>query len=105
EHAPIVELRQGKHVLCFMSLTCSHCRDAAKKIHEISEENKEIPFYFIFPKAENDSIQLIAYKNFMEDTHDQGIPHTFIDNELFMDFLRSAGEDGVPAIFWMQDTS
>ena len=102
---PKAELNKGKKVICFMSLTCSHCRDAAKKIHEMSISNPEIPFYFIFPKAENDSIQAIAFEDFMQDTKDIQIPYSFIDYKTFVELLNAAGETGVPSIFWVSDST
>ena len=44
---PPRSLSQGKQVIAFLSLTCSHCRTAAKKIRIMHERNPEIPFYFV----------------------------------------------------------
>lgn len=104
EDAPTVDLMKGKHIVSFMSLTCGHCRDAAKKIHDIHEKNATIPFYFIFPKADNDSIQNLAFADFMSDTKDFNIPYTFIDYKKFVKILNAAGETGVPSIFWISDS-
>src|SRR5690606_30175858 len=100
-----IELRQGKHVICLMSLTCTHCRHAAGLIHTMKENNPALPFYFIFPHAESDSLEALELRDFMQETKDQTIPHSFMDYDEFVKFLRTAGEDGVPAIFWMQDST
>lgn len=102
--APQIDLRRGKHIISFMSLTCGHCRDAAKKIHQINLNNPSIPFYFVFPKSTNDSLQQIVFKDFMKETGDINIPYTFIDNNRFVKLLNEAGETGVPSIFWVTDS-
>jgi len=102
--APKIDLKKGKHIISFMSLTCSHCRDAAKKIHEINKANPEIPFYFIFPRGESDSLQHVAFEDFMKDTKDNKIPYSFMDYKKFVEVLNAAGETGVPTIFWVSDS-
>lgn len=101
--SPQTDLREGKHVVCFMSLTCGHCRDAAILIHEMHNNNPTLPFYFIFPKAESDSLQQIAFDDFMRETKDSDIPYHFIERELFGEMLLEAGENGVPSIFWIEN--
>jgi hypothetical protein len=105
EDKPTMELRKGKHVLCLMSLTCRHCRHAAGIIHQMRAKNPALPFYFIFPHADNDSLELLELNDFMHETKDQAIPHSFLEYKSFVKLLRTAGEDGVPAIFWMQDST
>lgn len=102
--SPKVELRKGKHIVCFLSLTCTHCRDAATKIHRIKSDNPAIPFYFIFPDEENDTIRELKLKDFMDHTLDTDIPYSFIGYKTFVDMVKAAGEDGVPTMLWMQDT-
>lgn len=101
--SPKTDLREGKHVVCFMSLTCGHCRDAAILIHDIHNNNPSLPFYFIFPKGESDSLQQIAFDDFMRETKDADIPYHFIDRNLFGEMLLEAGENGVPSIFWIEN--
>ncbi len=66
---PKIELRKGKHIIAFLSLTCSHCRIAAKKIHVMQKKNLSIPFYL----AINGDQEMV--KDFFDDTHTQNIPH------------------------------
>lgn len=101
---PKQELRQGKHFVCFMSLTCPHCRDAATIIHQILEKHPELPFYIFFPKGENDTVQNMQLKDFMAQTQDWQIPYSFISRERFVDMVKAAGEDGVPTMLWLNDT-
>lgn len=75
---PPKELSKGKHIIAFMSLTCPHCRIAAKKIHIMKEKNSSIPFYFIL---NGDDEKL---KPFFEDTHTENIPYTMLKGSSFI---------------------
>jgi hypothetical protein len=101
---PTVELRKGKHILCFMSLSCSHCRDAAKKIAVLKKANPALPFYLALA-AGTDSTRASRFKDFLADTKVQGIPYHFMEQKDFVDMIRAAGNMGVPVILWMQDTT
>lgn len=102
---PKEELRSGKHIVCFMSLTCPHCRDAATLIHEIHLTHPDIPFYFFFPHEDNDTIQKLKLNDFMQHTKATGIPYSFIKINTFLGILKAAGQDGVPTMLWMKDSS
>ena len=102
---PRQELRRGKHIVCFMSLTCPHCRHAASLMHQMCEENRSLPFYFFFPAQQNDTVQTVELNDFMRETRATGIPYSFITEQSFRDMVKAAGEDGVPVILWMQDTT
>ncbi len=65
-------LSQGKHVLAFMSLSCPHCRIAAKKIRLIHEKNPDISFYFIL-NGEKEKM-----KWFYLDTKTENIPYCML---------------------------
>jgi uncharacterized membrane protein YphA (DoxX/SURF4 family) len=71
-------LSEGKHVIAFMSLTCPHCRIAAKKIRIMHERNPEISFYFVLNgKDEN-------LKPFFEETKTEEIPHCILNGRNFV---------------------
>jgi hypothetical protein len=76
---PEVELRKGKHILAFMSLTCSHCKIAAYKIHLIKKEDPEISFYFIF------NGDLKNLQPFFDETKTSDIPHMILNGQRFID--------------------
>lgn len=90
---PKVELRKGKHVVAFLSLTCSHCRIAAKKFRLIKKNNPELPIYFVLngdkPK----------YKTFIEDTKADNIPSSFCLGKSFVQ-LASAH---LPRIYYLDN--
>lgn len=83
-------LSHGKHIIAFMSLTCSHCRIAAKKIRIISERNPEIPFYFILNGDNAEDL-----RSFFEDTHTENIPYSILKGK---PFLYLAGPS-IPSIY------
>jgi uncharacterized membrane protein YphA (DoxX/SURF4 family) len=75
---PEVELRKGKHIVAFMSLSCSHCKVAAYKMHIIKKQDPEIPFYFIFNGSEN------KLQPFFDETKASNIPHMILNGERFI---------------------
>lgn len=80
---PKIDLTKGKHILAFLSLTCPHCRIAAKKMYVMHKKNPAIPFYF----ALNGDKELLS--DFFDDTNTKDIPHN-----LFLgpkDWLQVAG--------------
>lgn len=95
--APDQELRKGKHIIAFMSLTCEHCRKAAKKMRIMYEKHPEIPFYFVL---NGDSTNMTS---FFEETQAQKIPHSMFNG--VEQFVAMAGKKGVPSIKWMEDTT
>lgn len=101
---PSIELGQGKHILCFMSLSCGHCMDAAKAIAEMKAENPLLPFYIVFTQGK-DSGRAERYETFMKETHAQNIPHHFMDHKEFTKMVRETGSNGVPVILWMKDST
>ena len=101
---PRTDLRHGRHILCFMSLSCSHCRDAAKIITAMKQKNPFLPYYIIFASG-NDSTRSERLADFMADTKADNIPYHFVGQEDFVELIRLSGGDGVPSIFWMKDTT
>lgn len=77
-HTPPNTLSQGKHIIAFMSLTCPHCRIAAKKIRIISERNPKISFYFVLNGDDKN------LPSFFEDTHTDSIPHCILNGKSFV---------------------
>lgn len=95
--APKEELRKGKHVLAFMSLTCPHCRKAAKKMRIMKMKNPSLPFYLIL---NGDTSRI---KEFFQDTKADNISYTHFNG--VDQFVRMSGKNGLPAIKWVQDTT
>ena len=86
---PPKTLSEGKHVVAFMSMTCPHCRIAAKKMRIIQERNPQLPMYIVLNGKDE------KLKPFYDDTHAEKIPHCILNGRNFV-FL--AGLD-MPRIF------
>ena len=91
---PPKTLSQGKHIIAFMSMTCPHCRIAAKKMRIIHERNPDIPLYFVLNGKDE------KLKPFFEDTHSEEIPHCILNGRNFV-FL--AGVE-MPRIFLINNS-
>lgn len=93
-HTPPKTLSTGKHVIAFMSLSCPHCRIAAKKLRLIKEKNRNISIYFILNGD---------YKNtqpFFEDTKATNIDYCVLNGK---NFVYLAGLE-MPAIFMVNNS-
>ncbi|OJW84310.1 MAG: hypothetical protein BGO69_11155 [Bacteroidetes bacterium 46-16] len=91
---PATELRTGKHIVAFMSLTCPHCRKAAYMLHVIHDKNPGIPIYILLSGSDNHE------KEFFDETHAMDVPHLHVkDIEAFQ---KMAGPY-VPAIYWVNN--
>jgi len=75
---PPKTLSEGKHVISFMSLTCTHCRIAAKKLRIMHDRNPQISIYFVLNGKEK---QLAG---FFEETKAEDIPHCMLLGQNFV---------------------
>ena len=93
--APAIDLRKGKHIIAFMSLTCPHCKKAAYLLQIIHREHPDFPIFLVIDGSET------FKKSFFEETHAEQVPHLlyYHTNE----FTQMAGMDGVPAIYWVNN--
>jgi glutaredoxin len=92
--APEIDLRKGKHIIAFMSLTCPHCKKAAYLLQIIHHEHPEIPMYMVLAGHESQQ------KKFFEETHSEQVPHLFFNQT--DDFVKMAGKS-VPSILWVNN--
>lgn len=91
---PAPELRTGKHIIAYMSLTCPHCRKAAYLLHVLKKQNPEIPVYLVLSGHPDNK------EAFFKESHAEDLPFL-----LFKDisaFQEMAG-DSVPAIYWVNN--
>lgn len=93
-HTPPHSLSKGKHIIAFMSMTCPHCRIAAKKLRLIKEKNPTISIYFIL-NGDYNKIQ-----PFFDDTKARNIDYCILNGKTFV-YL--AGLD-MPAIFMVNNS-
>lgn len=91
-HPPTVELRKGKWVVAFLSATCVHCKQAARKLELIQQLSpKKLPIFLVINGKQAN------LKVFLEQTAIKNLPYsTFKGPEAF---LSMAGNDGLPAVY------
>lgn len=102
--SPLLELRKGKHILCFMSLSCKHCREAARLLGNMKKNNSSLPIYFAFSNGDS-STQQQRFKDFMKETQATTVPYHFLSPKDFTDMVLASGSDAVPVILWIEDTA
>jgi uncharacterized membrane protein YphA (DoxX/SURF4 family) len=95
--APIKELRKGKHVIAFMSMTCEYCRKAAKRMRIMKEKNPSLPFYIIL---NGDSSKL---NEFFDDTRAKNIDFSIFNG--VAQFTTLADGHALPKIRLVNDTT
>lgn len=93
--APEVDLRTGKHIIAFMTVSCPHCRKAAYLLQIIHRKHPEIPMYIILAGPADEA------KGFFDETHAGNVPHILYKD--FGDFTAMAGDEGWPAIYWVNN--
>lgn len=91
---PKVELRKGKQVLAFLSLSCQHCRVAAKKFRLIKKSNPSLPIYFVL----NGDKKL--YAPFIEDTKADNIPYSYCLGKTFVQLATTH----LPRIYYLDNS-
>lgn len=47
KETPKVNLREGKHIVAFLSINCPHCKLAAEKLGIIDRQNSDYPIYLL----------------------------------------------------------
>ncbi|MFN6037424.1 MAG: TlpA family protein disulfide reductase, partial [Bacteroidota bacterium] len=75
---PPSDLKEGKKILAFMSMSCPHCRIAAKKLRLMKEKNPALPVYFVL-NGDDDKI-----KPFFEDTKANNIQFCILNGKNFV---------------------
>ncbi len=91
---PKLDLRKGKHVIAFLSLSCPHCRIAAKKFRLIKRNNPNLSIYFVL---NGDKEKL---PEFLKDTKSDNIPYSFCLGKTFVQ-LASAQ---LPRIYYLDNS-
>jgi hypothetical protein len=94
DHKPNVDLRKGKKVVAFLSLTCPHCKLGAQKLNIIHDQHPELPIYFILNGEEAE------LKSFLEESKTKTISYSFMT--LKEGFIENAGLN-LPSILWVNN--
>lgn len=93
-HTPPRSLSSGKHIIAFMSMTCPHCRVAAKKLRLIKEKNPGISIYLVL------NGEYKKLEPFFEDTKARNLDYCVLNGK---NFVYLAGLD-MPAIFMVNNS-
>jgi hypothetical protein len=91
---PNVNLRKGKQIIAFLSLTCPHCKLGAQKLNIIHNQHPDLPIYFIFNGEKSD------LKNFLDESKTTSIKYSFMTQK--EGFLENAGFN-LPSILWVNN--
>ncbi len=91
---PDIDLRSGKQIVAFLSLTCPHCKKAAYSLQIIERQHPEIPIYLVL----NGNPALL--KDFLKETDASRVPYSLFQGG--QEFIKMAGES-VPAIYWINN--
>lgn len=91
---PSYDIRKGKRVIAFLSLTCEHCKIGAQKLNIIHQKHPEIPIFFIL----NGDVKNL--KPFIEETKTNAIDYAFMS--IKEGFIENAGIN-FPAILWVNN--
>lgn len=92
---PAVDLRKGRHVIAFMSLTCPHCKDAARTFRKIWDKNPNLPIFFVLNGLPEQA------PDFFKETKAEAIPHVLFQG---VDaFVKMAGQY-VPSIYYVENS-
>lgn len=91
---PSVELRKGKHIICFFSTTCPHCIKGAYLVQILHRQYPEFPIFMVLSGGYG------AQADFLDETKSAAVPHTlFMNTQLF---TKMAGPY-VPSILWVNN--
>lgn len=94
KNIPPTTLSKGKHIIAFMSMSCPHCRIAAKKLRIMHEKNQTISMYLVLNGEDN------KIKPFFEDTKATNIDYCILNGK---NFIYLAGLD-MPAIYMVNNS-
>lgn len=92
--APAMDLRKGKHVIAFFSLTCPHCKVAAYRMQLLYKQYPDMPFYVVLGG------QPVHLKDFLKESKLSTLPYTLLTD--VPGFVSMAGEV-VPAVYWVNN--
>ena len=94
ELAPAIDLAKGKHIVAFLSPSCTHCRKAGLKIHNMRLRNATLPFYIVIGGTKSD------LTDFWKESQAEDVPHTRLDEKPFMKYTHGL----FPSILWVNNS-
>jgi glutaredoxin len=94
EPMPSVDLRKGKHIIAFMSLTCPHCKKAAYLLQIIHRKHPELPVYMVLSGHPD------LKADFFKETHAEAVPYFLMSD---IDAFTKLAGPAVPSIYWVNN--
>lgn len=91
--APVEDIRKGRHIIAFLSPSCSHCRKAALKMHDIHKIYPSVSFFLVIGGTTSD------LTDFWAQSHAEDLPHTRMDKDLFLKYTGGV----FPVILWVNN--
>ncbi|MBS1783254.1 MAG: hypothetical protein JSS78_09325 [Bacteroidetes bacterium] len=92
---PVQDLRTGKHIVAFMSLTCPHCKKAAFVLQIIHRQNPDIPIFFVL----NGNPDFLS--DFYKESQADSVSHVLFRGS---DEFASMAGSAVPAIYFIHNS-
>jgi uncharacterized membrane protein YphA (DoxX/SURF4 family) len=92
---PSMELRTGKHIVAFMSLTCPHCRKAAYLMHILKRQHKDFSFFIVLTGHPD------LQDEFFKETQATNLPFILMKD---VDAFSVMAGNAVPAIYWINNS-
>ncbi|WMJ75576.1 hypothetical protein RCC89_20785 [Cytophagaceae bacterium ABcell3] len=91
---PHKDLKNGKWLIAYISLTCPHCKIAAYKLHILQKNNPDLPIYMVL-NGKDENIE-----PFFEKTKANNISYSMFSGG--SEFLKMSGP-ALPAIFMVEN--
>lgn len=88
-------LSQGKHIVCFFSTTCPHCRKAAALTGKQFAVDSTLPYYIVLAGNQD------AESDFWEESGAMRVPHTYVAD---MEAFKKMAGRFVPSIYWIDNS-
>ena len=92
---PEIDLKKGKHIICYFSTTCPHCKKGAFLVQILHRQYPEFPIFMVLNGSK------VLEQSFFSETKSQGVPHTLMVSTPA--FTSMAGEY-VPVIYWVNNS-
>ena len=93
EKIPNIDLKNGKHILAFLSPNCPHCKLAAYKMHLMKLKYPNFPFFIVIGGTKSN------LDDFWLKTKAQNLDWSRMDKNLFMQI--TGGK--FPLILWIEN--
>lgn len=85
-------LAKGKHIIAFLSPSCTHCKIAARKMRLMMEHTPSLPFFMVIGGE-------APIPKFWKETNAQNVPWCRLPSEPFLNFTGGV----FPLIIWVND--